>query len=216
MNLVTTPLDTLINFLDNGKGVFWNDGSQITEGRNIATGFKIVNTYGDVLETNALQVAQLHHLLAAVEPTEHPQHPIDVLNSIWMSVKGVSLIADIESVTAFQINLLEDKIEVAVTDRTGGVMAVSVSCGVAIRLLTLKAFCSISPEMAAGLGAWPGRTTITFDVESGALSITGVQPVAAPEAVPAIPAKKPVAAKAPVKKPVAAKAPAKKPVAAKK
>lgn len=195
MNLVTTSLDALINFLDNGKGVFWNEGSQVTENRNIATGFKIVNVYGDVMETNALQVAQLHHLLAAVEPTDHPQHPIDVLNSIWMSVKGVSLIADIESVTAFQINLLEGKLEVTITDHNGGVMAVSVSCGVAVRLLTLKAFCSITPEMAAGLCAWPGRTTITFDVESGQLTITGVQSASNPEAVPAIPAKKPVAAK---------------------
>lgn len=211
MSLALNPLDVLINFLDTGKGVFWNDGSQITDGRSITTSFKIVNADGEELETNALQVAQLHHLLSSTQPTEHPLHPIEVLNSIWMSVKGVALVGNMDDVLAFQVNLLEDKIEVAITDKTSNIMAVSVTAGVAIRLLTLKAFCSISPEMAAGFGAWPGRTTITFNTETGALSVTGVQPIAQEPAPAAAPA-----AKAPAKKPAAKAAPAKKPAAVKK
>jgi hypothetical protein len=207
MSLDLTAVDALIRHLDTGKGAFWTAGTEVDPSRALAVDFIVVNAAGEPLQTNTLTIANLHHLVSqiAILPEEQ-SHPCAVLNNVWQALKGTQLIGDFGAVKNFNVSLEETCIKVVVIDVADDIVSSSVQCGIATRLMVLRAFCAIQESLIPGFHSWVGAANIAFNAEDGTISIDGIKMVQpAAEEAPAVPALEAPKVKAPAK-PRAAKA----------
>lgn len=211
MSIDLTAVDRLIAHLDTCKGAFWTPESTIDPTRALAVDFIIVNADGEPMQTNSLAVANFHHLISQITPLpEEQSHPCHVLNGVWGKLKGTGLIGAPDQVAGFVVDLLENRIDVTITDKAGDVTSASAQCGIATRMFVLRDFCSIQEGLVHAFHSWVGQVKVIFNAETGTIAIDGIQQPAEPvaEAEPEVPAKvtkkraaKPAAVKAPVKAP---------------
>jgi hypothetical protein len=180
MSLDLSSVDALIQHLDTSKGAFWNGPEDITPDRALAVEFIVTNAAGESILCNSMTVANFHHLVSQIGKLDPEQsHPCTVLNRIWEAVKGVKLIGDPSQVKGFVVYLLENTIAVSVTDMDGDTTTASVTCGIATRVMMLRAFCEIDEALHQGFHTWVGKAEIIYDgvTDGGTIHINGIQQV---------------------------------------